>query len=113
MLGQISAAVDALSTTSTETQTIFIEEGSYDEQVYIPALSGKLIVYGQTEEYVIRCVWKAKDTNEGLAPLPTLATWSTSPMPSRWPMSTMTMRLVSSPDGKRSMISLTIRSNPS
>ncbi|GAQ47113.1 pectinesterase 1 [Aspergillus tubingensis] len=46
----ISAAVDALSTTSTETQTIFIEEGSYDEQVYIPALSGKLIVYGQTED---------------------------------------------------------------
>ncbi|PWY85876.1 pectinesterase pmeA [Aspergillus sclerotioniger CBS 115572] len=46
----VSDAVAALSTTSTETQTIFIEEGSYDEQVYVPALKGKLIIYGQTED---------------------------------------------------------------
>ncbi|KAF7586104.1 hypothetical protein BBP40_009454 [Aspergillus hancockii] len=46
----VSAAVNALSTTSTSTQTIFIEEGTYDEQVYIPSLAGKLIIYGQTED---------------------------------------------------------------
>ncbi|GMG45874.1 unnamed protein product [Aspergillus oryzae var. brunneus] len=46
----LSAAVNALSTTETATQTIFIEEGTYDEQVYIPSLAGKLIIYGQTED---------------------------------------------------------------
>ncbi|KAB8069399.1 pectin lyase fold/virulence factor [Aspergillus leporis] len=46
----VSAAVDALGTTSTSTQIIFIEEGTYDEQVYIPSLAGKLIIYGQTED---------------------------------------------------------------
>ena len=42
----------ALSKTTTSTQTIFIEQGTYDEQVYIPSLKGGLIIYGQTEEYV-------------------------------------------------------------
>ncbi|KAE8349776.1 pectin lyase fold/virulence factor [Aspergillus coremiiformis] len=46
----VSAAVKALSTTKTETQTIFIEGGTYDEQVYIPPLAGKLIIYGQTDD---------------------------------------------------------------
>ncbi|KAB8254390.1 pectin lyase fold/virulence factor [Aspergillus pseudonomiae] len=46
----LGAAVNALSTTETATQTIFIEEGTYDEQVYIPSLTGKLIIYGQTED---------------------------------------------------------------
>ncbi|KAB8228440.1 pectin lyase fold/virulence factor [Aspergillus alliaceus] len=46
----VSAAVKALSTTSTSTQTIFIEEGTYDEQVYIPSLAGELIIYGQTDD---------------------------------------------------------------
>ncbi|KAJ5759964.1 Pectinesterase [Penicillium odoratum] len=46
----ISEAISALSTTSTSTQTIFIKEGTYEEQVYIPKLSGKLIIYGQTED---------------------------------------------------------------
>jgi pectin methylesterase-like acyl-CoA thioesterase len=41
-----------LSTTSTSTQTIFIEAGTYNEQVYIPKLAGELIIYGQTEECV-------------------------------------------------------------
>jgi len=47
---QISDAVDSLSTTTTSDQTIFIEEGTYNEQVYIPSLGGNLIIYGQTEE---------------------------------------------------------------
>ncbi|KAJ5753323.1 pectinesterase [Penicillium nucicola] len=46
----ISDAVAALSTTTTSSQTIFIKEGVYNEQVYIPALKGKLIVYGETED---------------------------------------------------------------
>ncbi|GLI77087.1 pectinesterase 1 [Penicillium ochrochloron] len=46
----ISKAIAALSTTSTSTQTIFIEEGTYNEQVYIPKLAGELIIYGQTED---------------------------------------------------------------
>lgn len=46
----ISDAVSALDTSTTDTQTIFIEEGTYEEQVYIPELSGELIIYGQTEE---------------------------------------------------------------
>ncbi|PCG89649.1 Pectinesterase, catalytic [Penicillium occitanis (nom. inval.)] len=46
----ISAAVAALSKTTTSTQTIFIEQGTYDEQVYIPSLAGELIIYGQTED---------------------------------------------------------------
>ncbi|RAL08733.1 pectinesterase [Aspergillus homomorphus CBS 101889] len=45
----IGAAIDALSTTSTETQTIFIKEGVYNEQVYLPAMKGKVIIYGETE----------------------------------------------------------------
>ncbi|KAJ5723881.1 hypothetical protein N7488_001916 [Penicillium malachiteum] len=46
----VSEAISALDTDSTETQTIFIEEGTYEEQVYIPELSGALIIYGQTED---------------------------------------------------------------
>lgn len=49
---QIGDAIDALSTSTTDTQTIFIEEGTYDEQVYLPAMTGKVIIYGQTEKYV-------------------------------------------------------------
>ncbi|PYI32251.1 pectinesterase [Aspergillus indologenus CBS 114.80] len=45
----IGDAIDALSTSTTDTQTIFIEEGTYDEQVYLPAMTGKVIIYGQTE----------------------------------------------------------------
>ncbi|PWY75030.1 pectinesterase pmeA [Aspergillus heteromorphus CBS 117.55] len=46
----ISSAVAALSTTTTDTQTIFIEAGEYEEQVLVPALAGKLIIYGETED---------------------------------------------------------------
>ncbi|CEJ56840.1 Putative Pectinesterase [Penicillium brasilianum] len=46
----ISKAIAALSTTTTSTQTIFIEAGTYNEQVYIPKLAGELIIYGQTED---------------------------------------------------------------
>ncbi|MCJ1310636.1 hypothetical protein MMC25_004301 [Agyrium rufum] len=42
------AAVNALSTTSTTAQVIFIQPGSYNEQVYIPARKAKLTVYGST-----------------------------------------------------------------
>lgn len=45
----ISAAVSALSKSTTSTQVIFIEQGTYNEQVYIPSMNGELIIYGQTE----------------------------------------------------------------
>ena len=47
---KIQDAVDALSTTSTTAQSIFIEAGTYNEQVYIPAREAKLTIYGYTED---------------------------------------------------------------
>ena len=46
----IQAAVDALSTTSTTAQAIFINPGTYTEQVYIPALNAALTIYGYTSD---------------------------------------------------------------
>jgi len=46
----IQKAVNALSTTSTSAQSIFIYSGTYTEQVTIPALSGKLTIYGYTAD---------------------------------------------------------------
>ncbi|TGO66112.1 hypothetical protein BOTNAR_0068g00270 [Botryotinia narcissicola] len=39
-------AVNALSKTTTSAQVIFLYSGTYSEQVTIPALKGKLTVYG-------------------------------------------------------------------
>lgn len=46
----VQAAVNALSTSSTSDQCIFIDQGTYTEQVYIPARSAKLTVYGYTTD---------------------------------------------------------------
>lgn len=46
----ISAAVAALSNTTTSEQIIFINPGTYAEQVYIPKLSGPLTVQGYTTD---------------------------------------------------------------
>ncbi|OJD30767.1 carbohydrate esterase family 8 protein [Diplodia corticola] len=46
----IQDAVDALSTSSSSEQVIFIYSGTYSEQVVIPALSGALSVYGQSDD---------------------------------------------------------------
>lgn len=46
----IQDAVDALSTTSTTAQSIFIEAGTYSEQVYIPARKAALTIYGYTTD---------------------------------------------------------------
>ncbi|KAH9809522.1 carbohydrate esterase family 8 protein [Teratosphaeria destructans] len=46
----IQDAVDALDTSSTKTQSIFIEPGTYEEQVVISVLDGPLIIYGYTED---------------------------------------------------------------
>ncbi|EME88007.1 carbohydrate esterase family 8 protein [Pseudocercospora fijiensis CIRAD86] len=46
----IQAAVDALSTSSSEEQIIFIHPGTYKEQVYIDSLSGPLTIYGSTSD---------------------------------------------------------------
>ncbi|KAL9622828.1 MAG: hypothetical protein Q9160_002754 [Pyrenula sp. 1 TL-2023] len=47
---KVQDAVNALSTTDTAAQSIFIYSGSYDEQVYIPARKAALTVYGQTAD---------------------------------------------------------------
>ncbi|KAL6711057.1 hypothetical protein ACN47E_006932 [Coniothyrium glycines] len=46
----VQAAVNALSTTSTTAQCIFIAKGTYKEQVYIKALKSALTIYGETAD---------------------------------------------------------------
>jgi len=46
----IQAAINALSTTSTTAQSIFIGAGTYSEQVYIPARKAALTIYGYTTD---------------------------------------------------------------
>lgn len=46
----IQAAVDALSSSSTSAQSIFIGAGTYSEQVYVPKLSGPLSIFGYTTD---------------------------------------------------------------
>lgn len=46
----ISNAVAALSNTTTSEQVIFINPGTYAEQVFIPKLSGPLTVLGYTTD---------------------------------------------------------------
>jgi pectinesterase len=47
---QIQAAVNSLSTTSSTKQCIFIYSGTYSEQVYIPARTAQLTLYGYTTD---------------------------------------------------------------
>lgn len=46
----VQAAVNALSTTSTAEQCIFIAAGTYKEQVSVQQLKSPLIIYGQTSD---------------------------------------------------------------
>ncbi|KAK3333757.1 family 8 carbohydrate esterase [Cercophora scortea] len=46
----IQAAVDTLSTTSTTAQCIFINPGTYQEQVLVGARSAQLTIYGYTDD---------------------------------------------------------------
>lgn len=46
----IQSAVNKLSTTSTTAQSIWIDQGTYTEQVYIPALKSALTIYGYTAD---------------------------------------------------------------
>lgn len=46
----IQDAVDALDSSTTDEQSIFIKPGTYDEQVVISALKGPLTIYGYTED---------------------------------------------------------------
>ncbi|KAK0708272.1 pectinesterase [Lasiosphaeris hirsuta] len=49
--GTIQSAVDALSTTATGTQCIFISSGTYSEQVLVPARkASQLSIYGHTAD---------------------------------------------------------------
>lgn len=46
----VQAAVNALSTSSTSAQCIFIAKGTYKEQVYIKQLKSALTIYGETAD---------------------------------------------------------------
>lgn len=48
--GTIQDAIDALSTSSTSAQAVFIKPGVYDEQIDIPSLNSALTIYGYTED---------------------------------------------------------------
>lgn len=47
---KIQDAVNALSPTTPTAQTIFIQPGTYAEQVYIPRLASALTIYGSTPD---------------------------------------------------------------
>jgi pectinesterase len=47
---QLQKAVNALSTSSTTAQSIFIYSGTYNEQVTIPSLKSALTIYGYTTD---------------------------------------------------------------
>jgi pectinesterase len=46
----VQSAADALSTTSTTAQCIFIGKGTYKEQVYVQPLKSALTIYGETTD---------------------------------------------------------------
>ncbi|KAF2847060.1 carbohydrate esterase family 8 protein [Plenodomus tracheiphilus IPT5] len=46
----VQSAVDALSTSSTSEQCIYIAKGTYKEQVYIQKLKSALTIYGETSD---------------------------------------------------------------
>lgn len=46
----VQSAIDSLSTTSTADQCVFIDQGTYTEQVYITSRAAKLTVYGYTAD---------------------------------------------------------------
>ncbi|KAJ4244738.1 hypothetical protein NW762_014313 [Fusarium torreyae] len=48
--GTVQAAVNSLSTSSSGKQCIFIDQGTYNEQVLVPARSAQLTIYGYTSD---------------------------------------------------------------
>lgn len=46
----IQAAVDSLPTSGSDPQCIFVEPGTYNEQVLVPSRSAQLSIYGSTED---------------------------------------------------------------
>lgn len=46
----VQAAVDSLSTTSTDDQCIFIDQGTYKEQVLVPSRKAQLSIYGYSTD---------------------------------------------------------------
>lgn len=61
----VSAAVAALKS-QIATQCIFIYGGNYTEQVSIKYLSGPLVIYGYTEEYVLFILTQQNDMQKSL-----------------------------------------------
>jgi pectinesterase len=81
----VQAAVDASSTSSTAAQCIFINQGAYNEQVYVPARKAALTIYGYTTDtssYASNTVTitQGKSQSDGLNndQTATLRAWSTN-----------------------------------
>ncbi|KUI53339.1 Pectinesterase [Cytospora mali] len=47
----ISGAVNSISNTSTVPTSIFVYNGTYTEQVYLPPKAAKVTIYGETSDY--------------------------------------------------------------
>lgn len=60
----VQSAVDSLSTTSSAAQCIFIEAGTYNEQVLVAARAAQLTIYGYTEDTTLYSANKVTITND-------------------------------------------------
>lgn len=81
----VQAAVNALSTSSTAAQCIFIYQGTYSEQVYVQARKAALTIYGYTTDTssysgntVTITQKKSQDDGIGNDETATLRAWSTN-----------------------------------
>jgi pectinesterase len=81
----VQAAVNALSTTSTSAQCIFIYQGTYNEQVYVQSRKAALTIYGYTTDttgYASNTVTitqgKSQDDSPNNDATATLRAWSTN-----------------------------------
>lgn len=46
----LQAAINALSTTSTAAQCVFVDQGTFTEQVYVASRAAQLTIYGYTTD---------------------------------------------------------------
>ena len=81
----VQSAVSSLSTTSTSAQCIFIDQGTYNEQVYVPSRKAALTIYGYTTDTssysgneVTITQGKSQDDSSNNDATATLRAWSTN-----------------------------------
>ena len=81
----VQSAINALSTSATNEQCIFISKGTYKEQVYIQQLNSSLTIYGETRDTgdyqrntVTITQGKGSDTAPNNDETATLRAWTTN-----------------------------------